>query len=104
MKWAQANVDTLRGKVAVRWELMQQGKEADGVRLNVTIPANATATVHVPKVGRRPYEVKEGKTVVWRDGKMTANIKGVRNAQDAGKWVALEVESGTYAFESVGLR
>ncbi len=103
LKWVEASVDTLRGKVAVRWELRQQGTSRPVVRLNVTVPANATATVYVPKVGRQPYEVKEGNTIVWRDGKTTV-IKGVRNAQDAGNWVAFEVESGTYAFELVGSR
>ncbi|MCS6859527.1 MAG: glycoside hydrolase family 78 protein [Abditibacteriales bacterium] len=88
LKWAEASVDTLRGTVAVRWALMLQGTEAYGVRLHVTVPANATATVYVPKVGRQPYVVKEGQTVLWRGGKMTARVPGVRSAQDAGNWIA----------------
>jgi alpha-L-rhamnosidase len=102
LKWAEASVDTLRGKVAVRWDVAAMGTESQGIRLKVIVPANATATVYVPKIGRAPYEVKEGNAVLWRDGKITASVKGVRDGKDAGNGVAFEVEAGTYTFELNG--
>jgi alpha-L-rhamnosidase len=39
----RARIRTMRGPVAVEWT-----KENGSLRMNITIPANSTATVHVP--------------------------------------------------------
>ena len=71
LTWASAELDTPRGRAASAWRLT-----GDGVELDVTVPPNAVADVHLPLAG----EVSEGGARV-----------------EAGDGV-LRVGSGTYAF------
>lgn len=41
--WARGHYDSIRGKIAVDWRI-----EADQFILHVTIPANTSATIHIP--------------------------------------------------------
>ena len=78
---AAATVDTVRGRIGSGW--MQA---ADGsLRLDITIPANTTATVHVPAASRR---------LVTEDGRM-AGVTYLGHRQDAEVY---RVGSGTYTF------
>jgi alpha-L-rhamnosidase len=43
LTWAQASYDSVRGRIATRWEI-----DGSDLRLDVEIPPGATATVHVP--------------------------------------------------------
>ncbi len=43
LDWAEAELQTVRGRVASRWE-----RDGESVRLRVTVPAGATATVQWP--------------------------------------------------------
>lgn len=43
LPWVKASLDTLRGTVAVDW-----AQDETSATLNVSIPANSTATVHIP--------------------------------------------------------
>jgi alpha-L-rhamnosidase len=46
LTWAEASYESVRGRIATRWELV------DGeLRLDVEVPPTATAAVHVPKAG-----------------------------------------------------
>jgi alpha-L-rhamnosidase len=75
----KAEYDSVRGKIVSEWSLAGDG----AVSLNVTIPANTTATVVLPGVaGKR----------VSRDGRAVA----VRASADGA--VSVEVGSGTYKF------
>ncbi|MBP7948530.1 MAG: glycoside hydrolase family 78 protein [Verrucomicrobiales bacterium] len=88
--WARVEYDSIRGRIASAWRL-QDGQ----FELDVTIPANATATVVLPPgmaetitEGGRPLEaVPEVKRVRLSDGRP-----------------ALEAASGSYRFASKGVR
>ena len=43
LRWAEASYDSVRGRIATRWEIIDHE-----LRLDVEIPPGATATVHVP--------------------------------------------------------
>ena len=45
--WAKAQYDSVRGPIASHWR-----RDADTFELNVTVPANTSATVHMPAVLR----------------------------------------------------
>jgi alpha-L-rhamnosidase len=97
LKWARASVQTLRGKVESDWRLT-----ASGISLSVTVPANSTATVCVPKLNKKNCSVSEGKSDVWKAGAFQPSAKGVRSARDGGEWIDFEVTSGHYAFTLAG--
>ncbi|MDE7243604.1 MAG: glycoside hydrolase family 78 protein, partial [Oscillospiraceae bacterium] len=46
LTWAEANYDSVRGNIAIRWE-----RSGDIVTLEMTIPANTTATIQLTQAG-----------------------------------------------------
>jgi len=79
-----ASTDTVRGRVATRWQRTRSGLELD-----VTVPPGATGEVHVPT--RDAAAVTEG-------GRSAARARGVRLLGRRGDRVAYRVGSGTYRF------
>jgi alpha-L-rhamnosidase len=87
LTFARGEVRTIRGTVASGWRI-----EGGKLRLDVTIPANATAEVHVPGAAGK---VTEG----GRPASEAQGVKLLRTAGD-GKASIYEVGSGTYRFEA----
>jgi hypothetical protein len=86
LTWVKAHYDSLYGRIVSNWRI-----QGDRLIMEVTIPANTTATIHVPT--RDPAAVTEsGQPVAEADG-----IKVVR--MDGGEAV-FAVGSGTYFFAS----
>jgi alpha-L-rhamnosidase len=84
--WAKTSLDSIRGRVAVHWRI-----EDGRLTLEVTIPANTTATVRVPTLDPNGV-VESGHPVVETDGLIS------RRAQ-AGALVC-EVAAGRYVFQA----
>lgn len=82
--WVRAHYDSIRGRIASEWKL-----GGGRFSLNVTIPANTTATVFVP--ARDAAGITES-------GKPLAQSQGVKLLRVEGDRVVLAVESGTYRF------
>lgn len=88
LEWAEGHYDCVHGRIASRW------RRAGGrLAMEVTIPANTTATVHVPA---------RDAAAVTESGRPAAQTPGVRFAgvQDAA--AVFEVGSGSYRFEAAG--
>jgi alpha-L-rhamnosidase len=91
--WVRAAYDTPSGRVSTGWEL------ADGVlRLEVSVPPGATATVHVPT--REPASVREsGHPVAGQDG---VDVVGPADLTGAGQnlhgVLVCRIGSGRYTF------
>jgi alpha-L-rhamnosidase len=83
---AQGVVATQRGPVAISWT-----RAATGLTLDVTVPANATATVHLPvaSVDR-----------VRESGRTLDGDPGVVSARAAAGEVAVVIGSGHYSFRA----
>lgn len=90
LKWVEASYDSIHGPIAVRWE-----RGSDRFRLNVTIPANTTATVYVPTRAGAP---------VLEDGRPARQSPGVTFLRDDGDRAVYAIASGSYRFESQGGR
>ena len=86
LTWAKAKYQSVRGEIEVEWEA-----EDGAFKLEVTVPANATATVYVPTSD--PASVTEGGTDARR-------AEGVRFLRSEGGYAVYEVGSGTYSFAS----
>jgi alpha-L-rhamnosidase len=85
LAWVQAAYDSINGKVLVRWE-----HHGDRFILNVTVPANCTATVAMPSGGGE----------VTESGSAAASRPDVAFAGRVGHRAVYEVGSGAYLFES----
>jgi alpha-L-rhamnosidase len=80
LTWAKASYDSIRGKIVSDWI-----RTGDGFTLNVTIPANTTATIFVP--------TKPGAHV-------TANSPAAKLLFNEGNRAVFETGAGNYEFSS----
>ena len=86
LDWASASYQSIRGRVAVRWE-----RKADRFTMAVTVPANTTATVHVPsRVG----------SAVTEGGAAADSRPGITFVRRDGDREVYRIDSGSYSFES----
>jgi alpha-L-rhamnosidase len=84
LKWVKAHYDSIHGRIASQWR-RQGGK----LELDLTIPANTTATVHIPTTDAAS---------VTEAGHPAAEAEGVRSVGTAGGAAIYEVGSGEYRF------
>jgi len=87
LKWVSAAYDSIRGRIACEWRI-----ENGVLKLNVTIPANASATVYVP-TGAVADVTEGGVPVEQADGVKAVRVKGGT--------VLCEIGSGDYRFVAV---
>lgn len=86
LKWAKGSYDSIRGRIESGWSL-DRGK----LKLEVTIPANTSATVYVPA---------EDAAGVKESGKPAVGSKGVRLMGTEEGAAVFRVQSGRYVFET----
>ena len=89
LDYAKGTVPTQRGEVTVNWQ-----RKDGNLRLAVTIPANTTATVHVPTTN--PAAVTES-------GKPAEKAEGVKFLRAEKTRAVYEIGSGSYVFEAKNL-
>lgn len=88
LTWAKGTYASIHGPIASGWWIK------DGtLTLNIAVPANTTATLHVP--AREASAVTEG-------GKPAGEAEGVKFVRMADGAAVYEVGSGTYRFVSKG--
>ena len=86
LKWAKGSYNSIRGKIESGWTII-----GSKLRLNITIPANTTATVYIPT---------KGSGSVMEGGKPAAAGAGVKFLRMEDGAAVYEVQSGAYSFES----
>ena len=82
--WARGHYDSLHGRIASDWRL-----EGGRLTLDVTVPPNTTAEVHVPAPSA---------DVVTEGGQPATQARGVKVLRQGGGVVVFEVGSGSYRF------
>ena len=83
---ADVRYDSIRGRIETAWK-----KSGDKLTLNITIPANTAATVLVPA---------KSADAITESGKPLAKAPGVKFLRMEGDCAVLEVEAGSYRFET----
>ena len=86
ISWAKASYNSIQGLIATAWKV-----EDGEFLLDVTVPANTTATVHIP--ARDAAAIREGR-------RPAADAVGVRFVETQGDDAVFEVGSGHYRFRS----
>jgi len=84
VKWAKGHYDAIAGRISVDWN-----KKNGQCSLNVSIPANTTATVYLP--------AKNG-TSVSESGKPVKQAAGVTSLRMLNGSAVIQIESGQYSF------
>ncbi len=86
LTWAKGHYDSIRGRIGAEWK-RSNGK----FELDIRIPPNTTALVYMPAA--------EGDSIA-ESGRRIERAKGVRFLRREGDRSVLEVQSGTYQFQS----
>ncbi|MDZ7720252.1 MAG: family 78 glycoside hydrolase catalytic domain [Balneolaceae bacterium] len=97
MDWAEASVETVRGTISSRWE-----KSENNLTLEITIPANTTGKVSIPKLDWSEVQVSEGGDTVWIDGEIVENDAQISGGREGDRFIELDIMSGIYEFEVTG--
>ncbi|UCD74481.1 MAG: glycoside hydrolase family 78 protein [Phycisphaerales bacterium] len=84
LTWARGHYDSIRGRIGCDWKL-----DGGRIMLNVTVPANTSATVYVPTVD--PDSVREG-------GRPVREAHGVEYLGTEDGAAMFRVGSGDYRF------
>jgi alpha-L-rhamnosidase len=84
--WVKCHHDSIHGRIVSNWK-----REGDKLTMEVTIPPNTTATVHVPA---------KAETGVTESGKPAAKAMGVKFLRMENNAAVYAVDSGTYRFGS----
>jgi alpha-L-rhamnosidase len=88
LDWVKASTDTVRGRVATSWR-----RDVNGLELEVTVPAGAHATVHVPAASATAVRETANGTSLPADQAPEVQLVGQQ-----GDRVVYRVGSGTYRF------
>jgi alpha-L-rhamnosidase len=86
INWVRAHYDSIHGRIASAWK-----RDGGRLELDVTIPANTTATVYL--LAKDEQGITEG-------GKSLGQSKGVKFERMESHRAALAIESGTFHFVS----
>ncbi len=86
LEWARTRYDSIRGRIATSWK--KAGKQ---LTLEVTVPANTSATVVIPAGPNG--EITEG-------GKALAKVQDVKLLNRTASSAVVQLGSGTYRFVS----
>ena len=86
LRWAQGHCDTMHGRVASSWRI-----QGDRIRVEVTIPANTQAEIHLPDCD--VSRIKE-------NGKPLPEVGGILWRFKHPHEAVLEVGSGTWRFSA----
>ena len=86
LAWVKCSYDSIHGRIVSNWE-----RKGDKLSMDVTIPANTTATVFVSA---------KDTAGVTESGKPIGKVEGVKFLQMEGSAAVYAVSSGTYRFQS----
>jgi len=97
LKWAGAVHRSTYGTIGSRWQ-----RTEDGLTLDVRIPANTSAEVAIPTLGKQQVTVTEGKTMIFRNGIAPDAALGVKFLRMEKGAVVFHVGAGSYRFVMSG--
>jgi alpha-L-rhamnosidase len=98
LTWAKGSYHSLYGDIISDWK-----KEADGTfTWNVTIPANTTADICVPKIdySSSDWTIQEKQGLCWQNGAMVFNTPGISLGWEEDTYIILQAGSGEYSFHA----
>ena len=99
---AETIIETVKGRVSCKWQLLDKcfpDTDMKGMKLFVQVPIGSTASVYIPKYGRRRPEIRLDDKRAFRAGHVMNSQKDIIDGEDLGDCVRLEIVNGTYEFE-----
>lgn len=91
LTFAEGAVPTVKGTITTRWEKSYRG----GFALSIHIPANAQATIYIPKLVQGDFTITESGRRLW-PADPEIKIPGVFAVQQEDSSIKCLAGSGTY--------
>jgi alpha-L-rhamnosidase len=98
LTYAKASMKSMHGTIVSDWK-----KEANGVfTFIVTVPANTTADIHVPKINYNTTDwvIQEKQGVSWQNGAWVPNTPGITLGWEENEYIVFQAGSGEYRFQT----
>jgi alpha-L-rhamnosidase len=86
ISWVRAEYESPAGRILSQWKRLE-----DRILIDVTIPANTDGTIYIPAAQAED---------VTESGKVLGSAEGIRSVRAEQNRVVLEIESGSYRFQS----
>ena len=93
LQWAEGKLNTLYGTLSCRWE-----KGPNNFKMWVTVPANATAEIHIPLAGQPDVNILEGGQHLVHHNQAAATIPGLKFTRVTRDAAVVEAAAGSYEF------
>jgi alpha-L-rhamnosidase len=93
LTYARAALKTVRGQIETAWE-----RRDGSLSLRATVPVGSQAHISLPRPAEGAFTIREGKTVVWKDGAPAEVVLGVTGILEEKGWITFTVGSGNYHF------
>ena len=96
LTWAEGKLNSIYGMIRSRWHI-----KGDGLTMNVTIPANTTALIHIPVIDKPWSTITEGGTLLINNEETIGGMTALRFVNKDEKSVIFEAGSGEYEFTAM---
>lgn len=95
----EGTIRTVKGRISSKWR-----KEGQKLVLEVSIPPNTEGIVRIPVNGEGEVTIREGQTVLWKEGVFIDGIDGIKDARLISNQNCIQVDigSGSYHFTVSG--
>jgi alpha-L-rhamnosidase len=97
LRYVSGTIFTPRGLVTCSWT-----KSDRAISLDVTIPVNAQAEIHLPKLGLEGITLKENGKQIYDGEKFLTGEKGIQMVEETKNEVIINIGSGQYKFQLIG--
>jgi alpha-L-rhamnosidase len=97
LRYASGTIHTPRGIVTSAWT-----KSDRNISLEVDIPVNALAEIHLPKLGWESITLKEDGNQIWDGQKFLTGLEGIHMVEETRDTVIIKIGSGRYSFRLLG--
>jgi alpha-L-rhamnosidase len=97
LEYAAGTIHTPRGIVTSAWT-----KADRHISLDVTIPVNAQAEVHLPKFVWEDVTLMEGGKQIYSGQKFRTGVQGIQMVEETQQSVIIKIGSGRYSFQLTG--
>jgi len=95
LTWAEAKLQSLYGEIYSSWK-----KSENKISLQVKIPANTSARIHVPHFGQQWPLIEESGNILIKAGQETKPLADIRLVEITDQATIFEVGAGDYHFNA----
>jgi hypothetical protein len=102
LKWAEGVIPSAAGAISSKVGRLMAGDEDNGIRMEVVVPANTSAKVHVPRYDSDDFAVYVNSEKLWTDGQSVGDNMAASIDTVSSEAIIVDVPSGSYVIQGLG--